>query len=136
MGSMKALRITLVAAAVFGLWLLPAHALAFDPFGAFRNQCNGSPTGTGEASICNGRANGTNPLVGPNGVFIKVTNVIALVAGFVAVFILFAAGITYITANGEPSKIKQAQAMIMYTVAGILVIVLADSIISYVLHRL
>jgi lipopolysaccharide export system protein LptC len=129
-------RILLVAAAATSLWLIgvpTAHVQAID---LFSNACQ-SPGAKTNAAVCQDRGSGSsNPLTGSNGLIRKGATVTALGAGIAGVIIMILAGLTYITANGETGKVKQAQDMIKYTFAGLIVIALADSIVSFVLGKL
>ena len=58
---------------------------------------------------------------------------ILMFAGFVMAFIwLLLAGISYITSNGEPAKTAAAQKKITYAIIGLVVIILAFSILTLV----
>ncbi len=58
---------------------------------------------------------------------------ILMFVGFIAAFIwLLLAGISYITSNGEPSKTAAAQKKITYAIIGLIVIILAFSILTLV----
>ncbi len=104
---------------------------AFDVFGG---SCNGAAS---DSAVCQEKANGTtNPLTGSNGLLIKIANIVAIVAGLVAVFIIILSGWKYITSGGDSSKIQSAKSTIMYAVIGLVVIALADVIIGFVLSKL
>lgn len=55
-----------------------------------------------------------------------------LIFGGVAVISFVIAGILFLTSNGEPEKIKQARAAVVWGVAGVIVGILAFSIIAIV----
>jgi hypothetical protein len=59
-----------------------------------------------------------------------------LIFGGVAVICFLIAGILFLTAGGEPEKIKQARAAFIWGVAGVIVGILAFSIIAIVLSIL
>jgi hypothetical protein len=107
---------------------LPAFA-AIDPYGGIN--CGRA----GDSAVCQTKGNSADPIAGPNGVLIKATNVIAFVAGAAAIFFIIFAGIKYITAQGDPSQISNAKTAIIYAFAGLVIIVLARQIISFVLSK-
>lgn len=80
-------------------------------------------------------ASTSDPLTGNNGIIVKATNLIALVAGAVAVIMIIIGGIKLITSNGEASSIAEARKTIIYALIGIVVIVLAKTIITFVVSR-
>lgn len=54
--------------------------------------------------------------------------------GLLAVIMLIYAGITFITANGEEDAIKKARSMILWSVVGIVVIMLSFAIVRVVMN--
>lgn len=62
-----------------------------------------------------------------------IANLIALVSGVVAVFIILLAGWRYITSGGDPSKIQGAKSALIYSIVGLVVIAASDLIIRIVL---
>jgi hypothetical protein len=100
----------------------------------FNNACsNGS---TENSAICQDDNQTNNPLIGSNGLVRTIANVIAVVAGATAVIVIIISGLRYITSGGDPAKAASARSALIFAVAGIVVIVLADSIISFVLSKL
>jgi hypothetical protein len=77
----------------------------------------------------------TNPLTGPNGLLRVIANVMASLAGLVAVVIIITGGFKYITSGGDPSQIKSAQGTIISAIIGLIIIILADSIIGFVISK-
>lgn len=98
---------------------------------------------SGEASqstVCqdddSSQSTGDNKLYGPNGIITKIANIIAIVAGIAAVFIIIIAGIQYMTSTGDPTKVNNAKNAILYTIIGLLVIVIARSLVVFVVSKL
>ena len=113
------------------LALVPAPALAFNPFGSV---CN---NGGGSSAICQEQSKGTtNPLTGTNGLFFGISRIIAIIAGVAAVIIIVIAGLRFVTSGGDPQKTKAAKDAIVAALIGLVIIVLAGSIISLVLSRI
>ncbi len=76
-----------------------------------------------------------DPITGPGGVVSDVTTLISVVAGIAAVIMLIYGGFTYITSGGDSNKIQDAKKIITWSIVGLLVIVLARSIIVFVINR-
>ena len=120
-----------VIAIACGLLVVPTTAYAVDLFG---NACG---AGGADSAVCQEKANGgTNPLTGSNGLLLTIANVIALVAGAVAVFVVILAGWRYITSGGDPSKTQAAKTTLIYALVGLAVIAASNVIIGYVLGHL
>lgn len=93
-------------------------------------QCNGAAAAS---PVCSAKA--TDPLTGNNGIIVKATNLIALIAGIAAVIIIIIAGISFITSSGDASKVSRARESIIYASVGLVVIVLARAIITFVVSK-
>lgn len=62
-----------------------------------------------------------------------IINVVIGVLGIVAVAMIIIGGIMYTTSQGQPDKVKQAKDIIMYSVIGLIVALLAFAIVNFVL---
>jgi hypothetical protein len=106
---------------------------AFDPFEAVK--CDDSNAHT---AVCEAKGNDSsqNPLTGTNGLIIKISNIVAYVAGAAAVIIFIVGGINFMTAGGDSNKVASARSTIMGAIIGLVVIVLSRVIIGFVVSRL
>ena len=112
------------------LSFIPLKASAVD---LFSSACSGKNTAA--SAVCNDTTTG-NPVVGPNGVIVKVTQIIAVVAGAAAVILIIISGIKFITSTGDSNSVQSARETIIYALIGLVVIVLAQSIIVFVVKKL
>lgn len=94
-------------------------------------QCNGAAA---KSPVCS--APTSDPLTGTNGVIVKATNIIALVAGIAAVIIIIVAGINFITSSGDSAKTGKARETIIYAAVGLAVIALSRAIIMFIVSRI
>lgn len=58
-----------------------------------------------------------------------------IVVGLISVFMLISAGLKYITSGGDTTGVGAAKNMILYAVVGLVVVALAQVIVSFVLNR-
>ena len=101
-----------------------------------------SSTDTGALSCgASGNLTGTN-CVAPANADKKVNDTIKLaielfqiIVGLISVFMLISAGLKYITGGGESSAVGAAKNMILYSIIGLVVVALAQVIVSFVLNR-
>jgi len=122
--------LTALAVAVTMCAAAGSTVLAKDPFGSV--DCSKAAG----SALCTGKSNSSeNPLTGPNGTIRRVTALLARIAGIVAVVIIMVGGFMYITANGDSGKISEAKNVIIYAVIGLVIIVLAQSLIIYILSK-
>lgn len=64
----------------------------------------------------------------------NIVAIIGLIAGVLSVIYLIIGGINYITAEGDPAKIKGAKSTILYAIVGLSVSILAPAIVGFVLQ--
>jgi hypothetical protein len=77
-----------------------------------------------------------NPLTGTNGLLYKISTIIATVAGVVAVIVIVVSGLRYITSGGDAQKTASAKGTLVGAIIGLIIIVLAQSIITFVVRKL
>lgn len=77
------------------------------------------------------------PTVSANDAFISIVlNIAFTVIGGVAVLFLVIGAFRYIISNGDQSQIQKAKNTIMYAVVGLVVTLLAFTIVQFVLGRI
>ena len=101
-------------------------ALAFNPIG---DVCSQQP----DAPTCSDQQ-GDN-LTGNNGVFLRAVRIIAFLAGSAAVILIIVAGVQYVISNGDASKVSSAKNTIIYAVIGLIIIFIAQAIITFVIKK-
>ncbi len=67
---------------------------------------------------------------------INLLNPITGIAGILAVIFIIYGGFQYMTAGGNTSKIASAKTIILYSVIGLIVVMLAWSIVALVVNQL
>ena len=65
-----------------------------------------------------------------------IINTLLVIAGIVAVIVIIAGGISYTVSAGDPAKVKKAKDTVLYAVIGLVVAILAFSIVNFVVDRL
>ena len=81
-------------------------------------------------NVCNNTVNDERSLFN---IVQFVINIALGILGIVAVIVLIIAGQRYITAQGDPGKLKMAKDMILWGLVGLIVAVLASAIINFVI---
>lgn len=117
---------------------------SYDPFNV--NCAQGS--GAAGSAVCTEKPNVDNPLTGCNsqgkncgtGLLMKITNIVAYVAGGAAVILIVIGAIRYVTSGSDTSvgnriddDVLNAKRTITNALIGLAVIVLAKTIITYVI---
>ena len=73
-------------------------------------------------------------LIGKNGVFTQITNTILYVVGIVSVIMLIYGGLRYVTSGGDSKKVTDAKNTILYAIIGLIISILAFSIVNFVIN--
>ncbi|HSW37454.1 MAG TPA: hypothetical protein VLG37_03745 [Candidatus Saccharimonadales bacterium] len=131
---------SLLVAGVAALGLLftplPVAAASWNPFGGV--DCSQAA----DSAVCKDKTT-TNPLVGSDGLLVKVTHIIAIVAGAAAVIMILIGAFRLITSGSDISNnsrtdedVKNARNTIANALIGLAIIVLAQTIISFVLSKI
>lgn len=108
---------------------VPATAAAYNPL---TTAC-GTP-GASSSSACSKTNN--DPIYGPHGALKRVSLIIAIIAGVAAVIIILISGLEFITSGGDPQKAASARTGIIGAAVGLIIIVAAESILTFVLSKL
>lgn len=64
-----------------------------------------------------------------------IINVLTVIVGVIAVIMIIVAGAKFITSNGDTSKVASAKSSIIYAIIGLVVVVLAQTIVHYVVNK-
>ncbi len=103
-------------------------------------QLTNCPTGLSEADRDNGIStpcNTTLPQVNADsGSLGTILTIVFGTITAIAVLVIVVQGVRYVLSYGEPEKTTQARKGIIYAVAGLIVVFLADIIVAFVLGRL
>lgn len=92
-------------------------------------------SGTVEQNLRNNLPNTGTGQLADNALLLQILNWGYVIAGIVAVgFIIYGAW-KYISANGEPDKIKTGTNAILFSVVGLVVVLLAAAITNFVLFN-
>ncbi|HSX33045.1 MAG TPA: hypothetical protein VLF91_01785 [Candidatus Saccharimonadales bacterium] len=127
--------ITLLTLLCVGGAPLLASGVASAAYNPFQQACNtashsGSPASSSPACT----TTGTNPLTGKDGILYRTSRILGLVAGIGAVFMVLVGSIRYITAGGDANKAREARSVITGALIGLLLIALAEAMISLVVN--
>lgn len=105
-----------MAKKIFFIILLSALILPVSVSAQLQDYAEGAPRITG----------------GVKGLMDKITNIVGLVFGGLAVVMFVAAGILFLTAQGQAEKIKEARHAALWGAVGVIVGIVAFSIVAIV----
>lgn len=134
--------ITVVICGLSSLAVLSRQASAYNIFGGDGNQSSQTPCGgdnqavTNNSALCTSGASTGDPIAGPNGIIHKVTIILGLVSGAVAVIMMIVGGFMYVISNGDSGKVNTARDTLIYSAVGLGIIASAQTIIIFVIDRI
>lgn len=131
---MKRLVLTLVTflTLVSGTFALAAPAFAAGS-DVLDNACKDNAAAAKSAACDNSKS---TKITGKDGVLANVSRIVATIAGIAAIIIMIAGGLMFVTSNGDASKAGTARNTILYAGIGLVVIAMAQTIITLVVNRL
>ena len=121
MKAWKQLTAALVVAMGIGGVLLSPNVGAIEVF----DQCANNP----ESTVCKSQNDNAG------GMIKTVINTALVVLGMVAVLMIVIGGIRYTVSNGDSSAVKGAKNTILYSVIGLIVAIMAYTIVNFVVAR-
>lgn len=89
-----------------------------------------------DSVVCKERNTANNPVSGTSGAVLRITRFIAIVAGVAAVIMIIISGLRFIMSHGDPQTVNGAKNTILYAVIGLVVIIVAQGIITLVVRSL
>jgi len=124
---------------------LPRHAAAVNVFNVCTDSaktadetancrdCTNSVAAT--STYCKSASSGTssNPVIH---IITIAIDIVSYIGGAAAVIALIVSGLRMVLANGNPDGVKSARTGIIYSLIGLVVIVMAQSIVIFVLNRI
>lgn len=122
-----------VVAAVLTVFGLAGVATMSPAYAAVQCIVEGKVTTVDDVSSCDGFKDQESDLMGTLN---TVINVIIAVVGFVAVIMIILGGISFITSQGDTSKVTKARNTILYGVVGLVIALLAFAIVNFVLTNI
>lgn len=124
---LKSSFIVVISMLVLGLVIAPS-AMAADPL---QDACNRAQS----ASACQNRS-ADNPIFGPKGLVTRATQIVTIAVGAAAVIMIIIGGFRYVLSAGDSNATQSARNMIIYAVVGLIIALVAQSLVLFVLRRL
>jgi hypothetical protein len=128
----------LIALVNFTFVLQPVAVFAASSYDPTASVCDGL---TAEQKAANQACEqyGGDPVLGTNGnggIIMTIANLIAWLAGAIAVIMMIFAAFRIVKSSGDSGKVTQARETILYALVGLVVIVLARIIVGLVISKL
>lgn len=121
--------LTVILFATIFLALPIKVSAAFNPYEQTCSESNAS-----DSSVCkDSQGSDVNPISGKDGIINRAANIIAIIAGIIAIVIIMISGLKLITSAGDSQKLTESRNAIIYASAGLVVIALARLIVSFIM---
>lgn len=92
-----------------------------------QNQC-ANDAGDETSKKCNPISGGTN------GILYKITRIVALAAGSIAVIMMIVGGIGMMVASGDSQKFSNSRNTLIFAAVGLVIVVAANALVSFVIN--
>lgn len=126
-------KILIISILILGLVAVLFPAPTYAAFQRLPETCEGRAW---YSSVCQEVGKNNNPFDGSSGIVATIANFMAAIGGLIAVVVIMLSGLRLIMSGGDSAKLTQSRNAIIYAAAGIVVIVLARTIIGFVLSKL
>lgn len=115
---------------------LSDRAAAFNPFRVNDDPtvCNQTNAEHQQSPVCTPVTG--DPITGKDGVLTKIANIFAFITGVAVIIIIMISGFEYVRSGGDSAKISKAKNGILFAIIGLVVVVLARSIVLLVISKL
>lgn len=138
---MKKIALLIASFLMLTTLLVPKLALAqaANPSNPLQSACDKESTGgnTSSSAICkNNQATTTNPIVGPNGIITRAIQLISFAIGVGAVLVIIIAGLRLVISGGDPKNVSESKNAILYAVVGLVVALLAQTIVFFTISKI
>lgn len=124
----------------------PRQALAYDPF----NGVDCSDKANASSTVCSDKpatdpttGKAINPLTGSDGILAKITNIVSYAGGAAAVIVIIISGLRFVTSGSDVSTgsrtdtdVENARRGLASALIGLAIIVLARTLMLFILKRL
>lgn len=88
-----------------------------------------------QSAVCQDKTR-TNPVSGKHGLLLKIVRIVGIAAGVAAVIMIIIGGFQYLLSTGDATKAANARNTIIFAAVGLIVVVLAASILSFVINKI
>lgn len=124
--------------AVVAVVLACSLAGAFSPVVNAEDQLADACTGAAaqQSATCKSLSPNNNPLTGTDGLLYRASVFLASIAGVVAVVVALISGFRYITSAGDAQKAATARKTLIGAIIGLIIIALAQTIITFIIRKL
>lgn len=96
--------------------------------------CDGNASTTDVCqSVPNHGTAGENPIIKAIKFIILI---LSFIIGIAAVIMIIMAGLWFITANGDAQAVARARSAVLYALIGVVVVLLAQSLVAFVLNKI
>lgn len=104
-------------------------AFASDPLA---DACQGADAK--KSATCGSLSPNSSPLTGTNGLLYKASIFLSSIAGVIAIVVILISGFRYMTAAGDSQKATSARKTLIGAIIGLVIIALAQTIITFIVR--
>jgi hypothetical protein len=103
--------------------------------GVLNTSCNPQDASSSVCKDNNSATNAPNPIFGANGIMTRAIEILSYIVGIVSVVMIIVSALRMVISGGDPNTVGSARSAIIYSVAGVVIAVIAQGIVVFVLKR-
>lgn len=119
------------------LLVLPSMSVEALDTAVFKEACEGE--GASESAVCVDKGSttpGSDRILGPDGVLVKVVQLVVVIVGIASVIMIIVGGMKYVLSSGDSNQAASAKNTVLYAVIGLVVATMSQAIVLFVLKKL
>lgn len=132
----RSIFLTVLLAIVVSIGAVPQTLMPVSAENVFDKACQGAD----DATLCQennkNQTPDNNSVFGANGILTKAISLVMMLVGVASVIMIMVGGFKYVTSSGDSANITSAKNTILYAVIGLVVALVAQSLIVFVIKRL
>ena len=127
----KLIALAVITVFTVGTIVIPSSASAVDVTTPLCSEVGDKPV------VCEDAKNGntTDPAFGADGVVTKAIRLFLMIVGIIAIFVILVNAVRMITSMGSPDSFNSAKNGLIFAVVGLVIVLLAQTIITFVVRK-
>ena len=119
-----------LVATLAGVFAAAPQASAAKYSSALGANCTSGSSGSPACS-----ASSADPISGSGGILHKATQFLAIITGMAAVIMMVVGGMMYVLSGGDSARINTAKNTLIYASIGVVITLIAQSIVVFVINK-
>lgn len=94
--------------------------------------CN-NPDAPAKPEFCKDNVNNDATLLGPDGILMKVLNILSLIGGVIAIFVIIIGAVKLVASGGDTNSVASSRRAILYALLSLAIIAVAQIAVRFII---